>query len=208
MDPKFKTSFIPKQEIRTVGTRPTYGFRYSMLSIIGFVFLFVSMVLAVSVFFYQKTLVKDIENMNAELVATRNRFEPSLISEMLKLDKRLEMVKSLLNNHQATTLVFDLLEQKTLKSIRFTNLQYIANPLGSLSIDLKGEASNFSAVALQSDIFGSEPKLSSPVFSGLNLDEKGSIKFDFKANLNKLDFLYKEILEKIENVGGFNDLDI
>ncbi len=205
MDPKFKTSFIPKQEIRTMGTRPASGFRYSMLSIVGFVLFFISVALAISVFLYQKTLIKNIDTMNAELVATRNKFEPSLISEMLKIDKRLETTKGLLNSHQAATLVFGLLEQKTLKSIRFTSFQYSTSPTGLLTIDLKGEASNFSAIALQSDVFDAEPKLLDPAFSGLNLDEKGSVEFDFKASLNKSDFLYKEVLDRVKNVGGTND---
>lgn len=207
MDPKFKTSFIPKQEIRTMGTRPPSGFRFSILSIIAMVALVASVVLSVSVFLYQKSLVKSINNMNAELVAARSNFEPNFINEMIKLDKRLEMVKSLINNHQAVTIFFDLLEQKTLQSLRFTSFEYSSNAGGALAVTLKGEASNFSSVALQSDVFDAEPKLENPIFSGLGLDDGGNVNFEFKSNLKKSDFLYKQTLEKTKEIKTDN-LDI
>jgi hypothetical protein len=76
---------------------------------------------------------------------------------------------------------FDLLEQATLKSVRFKDFRYNASGDGRSSIALSGEADSFAAVALQSDAFGQSRFIREPIFSNLDLDNKGNVIFDFSA---------------------------
>jgi hypothetical protein len=206
MDPKFKTSFIPKQEVMTSGGRPVSGFRFSLIAIIATALFSISVILSVMVFFYQKSLVNQIKKMNAELVASRNSFDPKFVQDLIGLDKRIEVSKKLLDKHLVITPLFAMLESKTLKGVRFNNLDFKLNSVGTPSLDMNGEASNFSAVALQSDIFSADSVVKNPVFSSLNLDESGIVKFVFKGKLDGESLLYKNFIKSNKTEDATKDL--
>lgn len=191
MDPKFKTSFIPKQEVIATSGRGPVGYRYSVFAVIAITAFVVSLVLAVGVFFFQKSLVKKVEEMNVKLVAYKESFEPNFIQELIDTDRRVEAAKELINKHNVISPLFTLLESKTLEGVRFTSLDFSIEPNGQPSVSLNGEALGFFAIALQSDEFAAEPKIKNPLFSGLDLDEKGNAKFNFKSSLDGEAFLYK-----------------
>lgn len=191
MDPKFRTSFIPKQEIDIPMRDQGEGFRFSFLSIISIVIFAIAAILAIGVFIYQKTLVGSINKMNGELVAARASFEPSFIQELITLDQRIEAAKSIVNSHSVTTPIFKILEDETLQGVRFDSFNYIVDAKGQPAITLNGEAVNLNSVALQSDVFGADERVKNPAFSSLSLDEKGIAKFIFNAGLDAQSFLYK-----------------
>jgi hypothetical protein len=180
------------------GGLPRTGSRFSILSIIALSAFMVAVVLAIIVFIYQRSLVQSVNKMNAELVAARTSFEPGFIDELIKLDRRISAAEEVVAKHTVTTPIFNLLENETLQGIRFVNLDYTVDAKGQPSIDMKGEAVNFLAIALQSDVFGADRKIKNPVFGGLNLDDKGIANFNFKGDLDSSAFLYKNVVEAAE----------
>ena len=87
MEPNFQTSFIPKKPIvkeRAAPSRPV-GF----LLVAAIVILFAVLLLTGGLYFYKTVLVKDIAGMQNTLTLAQSRFEPSKISELQILDKRL-----------------------------------------------------------------------------------------------------------------------
>jgi hypothetical protein len=198
-----QTSFIPKRELYTKVETPVV-YQYSVLSIISFSILALSVVLSVSVFIYQKVLVSRVSKINSELVAKKNAFEPDLIDELIKTDKKIETLKTLLKTKSTVLPVFSMLEESTLETVRFTSLKYFLDSKTGASIDLAGEALSSASVALQSDVLNSYPKILNPDFSSFTISDNGTVKFNFKAGLKKEHFSYSGFI-KDEKVG--NELD-
>lgn len=182
-----------------MGRRLETGSRFSALAIIAVLVLTISVILAIGVFIYQKNLAGDINNMNAQLVAARSSLEPAFVQELITIDKRIESAKSLLNQHNVVTPVFNFLEKETLQGVRFSSFNYTLDSKNQPNIELNGEAANFNAIALQADVFNTNNAIKNPVFGNLNTDDKGVAKFNFKSTLDSSAFLYKNIIDSSGN---------
>ncbi len=197
MDPKLRTSFIPKQEVIMAKDMSKNAHRFSVLSIIAVSVFSIAVILAIGVFIYQRSLVRDINTMNAKLVSAKTAFEPGFIDELVKLDRRISAAEEVLSSHTVTTPIFGLLENETIQGVSFSDFSYILDAKKQPSISMKGQAVNFLAIASQSDVFSSDKKIINPLFSELNLDDKGTANFAFKSSLDSLSFLYKSVFNNV-----------
>jgi hypothetical protein len=151
MDNNFQTSFIPKKalaEDRTATRR-----RVSLYGLIaGFIF-FGALISAAATYFYKGSLTTQIASMSSQLDAARNAFEPSLINELQRLDRRIGSAETLLSNHIVVSPVFTALQSNTLKSIQFTKFSYVTppDPGAPVSIKITGRARDYTSIALESD---------------------------------------------------------
>ena len=114
---------------------------------------------------------------------------------------RMKSAREILDNHKALSVFFDLLETNTLASLQFENFNYKIDETDRISISMNGVAPGFSSVALQSDIFGENKFIQEPIFSNINLDNKGNIIFDFSA------YVDSRLLSYIDNVLPGNSTD-
>lgn len=205
-----QTSFIPRREIYTKREKQPSAIRYSPVFVITFVLLICSILLSTGVFIYKQVLVKRITEINAKLVAEKNAFEPKLIEELVKTDSNIEALKSLLSEKVSLLLVFSLLEKETLENIRFLSFKYALTPEGVPTLDLEGEALSPATIALQSDVFNTDPKIIKPTFSGLSIAENGTAKFNFHGDLDKKHFLFNDLVNpqsEKENNGNGTDVN-
>ena len=120
MAEKFNTSFIPK---KTEAPRHKRQSRSLLALIISIVFI-ISLASAVGVFFYEKLVESSIERKKESLEKAREAFEPSLIEELARLDRRLFTAQSLVDNHLAISTLFDSLNLITVTNLRMTNFTY------------------------------------------------------------------------------------
>lgn len=184
MEQNAHTSFIPKRSL-SVGAQDRM--KKKSRGSIGIVFLLTLIIFigavaaAIGMFLYHQFLLQNIEEKSASLKLARARFEPALIEEMSRLDARLQAAEDILREHKAVSSFFNLLEDNTIVSIQFKNLEYKTDETGRAKVSMKGTASNFGSVALQSDIFGKNKFIHEPIFSNLNLDNRGNVIFDFSA---------------------------
>ncbi len=186
-------SFVPKKPITSQKkTKKTSGGLFLGISLIVFILLSGS---TASVYFYKIYLEKKVENQRVSLERAKEAFEPSLIIELKKLDARIKSVENILNSHVAFSELFGLLEVETLKTIRFNNFNYSIENNNEIEIHLSGEAKSYSSVALQSDIFGESKFIKNPVFSGLSLNDEGSIFFNISARVDPQLVLYNKSLD-------------
>lgn len=187
MEPKFKTSFIPKQSLAQAAmpqkrfARPSST--HGVFFVVSFVIFLVSLVGAGGVFFYTKYLESSITSKQESLARAREAFEPDTIKVLARVDKRIEAAKLILEEHIAPSVLFALLEQTTLKSVRFDSFTY-TNTTSGVSLDLKGEAKDFSGLALQSDVFGSNQALRNPVVHEFDFNEKRTVSFGISAGVD------------------------
>ncbi len=195
MDTKFQTSFIPKNPLvgsAAVKRKP----HTSLVSIIVILIFVISILGSALVFAYEKFLEKRIASMQDDLKAAEQRLDPGLITEWVRLDKRIESSKDLLHTHLAVSSFFDMLEGMTLKNVYFKNFGYQLTANGRVAIAMDGEADSFASVALQSDEFAKNAKvINNQLFSNIDLTQTGNVVFRFTATLDPSVISYeKEIM--------------
>jgi hypothetical protein len=194
MDPNFQTSFIPKKPMvteRAVVTRSV-----GILTTLSFFVLFTVLLASGGLFFYKTILAKNITEMQNQLEVAKNRFEPSKISELQLLDKRLRASSDILSRHIAISPVFQALSELTMKTVRYTKFSYVLGDEKDARVTIKmtGVAVGYSSVALQSDLFANNKNLINPVFSNLTLDDKGNVVFDLEFLVEPAFVDYKQML--------------
>ncbi len=194
MEQNFQTSFIPKKPM--VEERALSPRSVSLLMVIASFILFTVFLATGGLFFYRAIAQKNSDNMANQLNQAKNRFEPSLITDLQVLDKRLRASTEILDKHIAITPIFLTLEKLTMKTVRYTQFGYAVDSERGKKILVKmsGQAIGYRSVALQSDLFAQNPNLIDPVFSNLTLDEKGNVLFDLEFLVEPSFVDYKQML--------------
>ncbi|MDO8594715.1 MAG: hypothetical protein Q7R93_04360 [bacterium] len=190
---QLQTSFIPKKS--PMIAPPTVGFgghTINLFAVIGLIVFFLAAGLAATVFFYRAYLVQTIGDMDTSLAAAKKSFEPEFIDKASRLNFRIMGAKELLDTHRALSPLFDILEKKTLESVRFQDFNFSVIGGSEISLLMTGQAKSFNAVALQSDVFGTEPSFKDPIFSNFNLSENGDIIFNFRTTIDAKLLRYRE----------------
>lgn len=203
-----QTSFIPKRDLYSKNEKTSKDFTYSPFIVVSFALLVFSIFLSTGVFLYKRSLVKQITEINATLLAQKNSFETALIDDLVKTDGAIESLKSLLKEKVSIVPVFSLLERQTLENVRFVNFKYTLSNEGVGVIDLEGEAISPSTVALQSDNFNIDPKIVKPIFSDLVINENGTARFKFHSELKKSNFLFSDLFNPIEESSEESSVNI
>lgn len=197
MDTKFQTSFIPKKPLMPTGGRIKTSHGISFFSIIVILILLVALLGAGVVFSMERYYTNRVTTMAAELQAAEDSLNQGEIAEWVRLDKRIEIGKTLLENHLAVSSFFDLLQQMTLKSIQFRNFSYAVAPGQKVAINMDGLADSFAALALQSDELAKQSKsISNQLFSNIDQDKtSGKINFKFSALVDPMLISYQKTLD-------------
>jgi hypothetical protein len=186
MDSKFQTSFIPKRPVVTSMEAPiNVKHPVNLISVIC-TLIFVAAVLATGgMFAYERYLTGKISQMDSQLVAAKSSIQSDLINQFVRLDNRLTTSNALLRNHVATSILFGALQDQTVKNIQFKDFGYTTEESGgTIAVVLHGQATSYNAIALQDGIFAQDKYIQDPVFSDMDLDEKGNVIFSFKANID------------------------
>lgn len=176
---------------RAVSSEPV-----GILFVVSMILLFVVILATGGLYFYKGIVQKNITGMENTLSLAQNRFEPSKISELQVLDKRLRASSEILAKHVVITPVFDALQKITMKTVRYTKFSY---DLGTgrnavVNIRISGQAIGYRSVALQADLFTKNKNLIDPVFSNLTLDTSGNVLFDLEFSVDPSFVNYKQTL--------------
>ena len=194
MDQNFQTSFIPKKPI--VEERVTHTESVGFLFVLSILILFVILLGTGGLFFYKTSVVKNNADMTVSLNNVQNSFEPSKITELQLLDKRLNAANEILSNHIAISPVFAELQKITMETVRFTDFSYNFGTTANANVDIKmsGVATGYRALALQSDLFDQDKYFINPIFSNLTLDSSGNVLFDLDFSVPYSFVNYKQAL--------------
>ncbi|MEK7579419.1 MAG: hypothetical protein AAB460_02740 [Patescibacteria group bacterium] len=190
MAQEFQTSFIPKKTFEGTPVHTKVGIG-GILSIIAASLFVLSLLISGGVFLYERFLETSLTRKKETLEQAKKAFEPELIRELSRLDARLSLAGDLLDAHVAPSGMFDLLEDLTLETVRFTSFGYGIEE-GGVRVTLQGEARSFASVALQSDEFAKNRSVRDPIFSGLTLDERGDVEFTVSALVDPKVLSYKD----------------
>lgn len=202
MEPKFQTSFIPK-ESGVPGGALSARAGINLFLLLGLVLFFAVALVSVGTVFYGKSLRADLVTKEGQLKNAREAFGPALIQELKRLSERIENAKGLLSSHLSFGEFFNLLESATLKTVSFTDFTLAIGDKGAIQVSMKGLANGFNSVALQSDAFGKQKFIKNPIFSDFTLDKSGRVTFAVVADVEPSILVYKDLIEKAsDNSGG------
>lgn len=194
MDPRFQTSFIPKKPVMGSSSSPTKTI--NLFALIATLIFIATIALAISVFFYNSLIVKQITDAKTTLDRAKGAFEPDLINKIVRLDTRIGVAQTLLANHLATSYFFDIIERVTLKTVRFKDFSFEYLAKDKVLVSMKGQAQSFTSVALESDALNAEKTLKDTIISDLALDAIGTVSFNVVTTVDSSSVIFKDILKQ------------
>ncbi|HEY4509208.1 MAG TPA: hypothetical protein VJC13_02930 [Candidatus Paceibacterota bacterium] len=195
MEPKFQTSFIPKKPIgSTVSPSSNISAGGSLFSSIATVVFVITLLTSGALFVYKNILSGQVEQYDKEINDASNAIQPQKIQDLIDANSRVTVTKTLLDNHVVVSKLLTLLNDLTIKRIRFTSLNYInKNKESSLSISL--EAQTYNALVQEQSLLQSNEFIKNPVFSNFSLGDNGFITVDFSATVDPSLVSYKKSVE-------------
>lgn len=202
MESQIKSSFIPPDTGAVPQPRRSKksgGVDLALLA--GVILLVASLAIAVGVFLYVQYLENSLASKQEQLERARAAFEPSLIEELTRLDNRLTLAGDLLYNHTAPSELFRVLEELTLETVSFRDMQFMVESPSRMSLTLSGDAASVNSIALQADLFGKHTAISSPIFSNINRAQNGIVQFDVSALINPNAIKYVNVF-RARSTGG------
>lgn len=179
-------SFIPKQAT----SRPIYEKETSISLIFSVTLLIISGLTFGGSYIYKKVLKNNVDELKNTIEKSEIIPEQSLIDELKNTSEKIENAKTLIAKHKTFGPLFDILEESTLKSVRFLNFEYsITDNKPQISMD--GVAGSYSSLALQVDSFEENAGVKEVIVSNISIAEGGKINFSIKIIINPSVLIYK-----------------
>lgn len=204
METMMPTSFIPKRPVNTEPLTPkTRSHSGSFLSLIATLAVFVTAVSYVGIFLYTKQLNSQKIKIDTQIADAKKGIGTTFLSDMKRLDGRIESVKTLLGKHIVVSPIFMALEQTTLHSIQYKSFTYEyaqdqTNLLPTVKVTLTGVSKGYPTIALQSDAFTQNSLIKNPVFSGLTVDDKtNAVSFKLTFDVDPAALSYEAFINSL-----------
>lgn len=181
MDPnQITTTFIPKKPLQEVvtGSPVRSSAPTGTLLVLAIIIMVLTIASLGGLLFYNKFLESNITQLQTSITRSEKEYEPTLLADLTKLDKRLKNGSMIINQHLAISPIFDLIEQNTLKTVRFSKFDFKNSETGMYLVTLAGEADNYQSIAMQSQSFGDVAAFKGIIFSDFTLTPKNRISFN------------------------------
>lgn len=218
MDKKNKISFIPQKPIsrkKHVSERPI-----SLMVTVSFLLFFLTLGAFGGMFFYYNNIKKITAAKQLELSASKQRLDPdNAMERAAEFQKKINSIKKLLSSHIASSAIFSLLEDITLKSISFSSYNFsLSKDINrpninnikeassnnktpqTYSVDMKGVAPSYASLAYQSDVIKKEinknKRISDFDISNILLNEKGDVSFKLKLYILPSFVAYNSVINQ------------
>lgn len=138
--------------------------------------LFLSLISAAGIFFYQKEMEKQLTKAKEELGTRSTSDNEKKIAEIETFYHKLRTANMLLENHRAPSKLFTELERITKKTVQLTSLTYTYDPGFDIELELAADTDELASVLLQKRKLLSESLFSVVSVSGIasSLDTPGT----------------------------------
>lgn len=167
--PKFVSFSAPQME-------------FSALAKIGLAAVLVFVIAAAGLYVWKYNLNNKVKNLNSELQRITGQRDALLESRLQNLNTVLEVFKNVLDDHNYWSLLFKMLEEKTLNTVAFKSFD---GDDSASAVIMEGTAPSYGALAQQVKIFENTNGVVSANASGIALSETGKINFTIKITFNK-----------------------
>ncbi|MEX0935024.1 MAG: hypothetical protein WDZ70_01730 [Candidatus Paceibacterota bacterium] len=191
------SSFIPKEPISSGKKKSSSRKKgpINLFMVIALTLFIAVLIGAVGVFVYERATLARIESKRTQLSNVQESLNKELIQELVRFDTRIDEGEKLIQNHIAVSPFFHLLEERTLRSVRFTSLQFgQVEDSDKYQVSLSGVTSNYTNVAVQLDEFGSSNAFRNPIVSNFGLNDQGDVTFTVTMDIDRSLISYVENL--------------
>lgn len=161
-----------------------------------------SILAAGAVFGYQLYLKGALSSKSAQLDAAQQSIDVDKVEGFIRLKNRLSSVKQLLDQHIELTNFLDVLEARTLQTVRFNSLTVTVATDRSALVEMAGTARSFNALAAQSSAFAAEKRIKRAIFSGITVNANGTVSFNLTATIDPRLITSGEALSGVRDAGG------
>ncbi len=199
MEPKFNTSFIPKKSLKadviggSHGGKNSYVKRRTVRGPGFFLMLLIfiaSVSASIGMFVLIKSVESNIQTKTKTLNSQKDLFNKDDIDMLVKAQVHLDSAKKILENHIAITELFNLLEDITLKSVQYTEMEYEDSD-DKIIATITGVTKGFQEVALQTSEYRNKKNASgglrNPILKELERDsEDKSVNFTVDVSVDKI----------------------
>jgi len=200
MEPKFQTSFIPKKPISSPdGAGIAVVRRTNIFSIVASVVFIMTALVSVAMFLYKNILNEQIKKSDASVAEARLAYEPEIIQDLIDVSTKINSSKGLLENHVVASEVLNLIEELTVRRMRFDEFLYKNDGIGLPEVKMRGEVQSYNALAQQQEIFFANDYMKEPKFSGMTLAENGFVRVNFTTSLDPSLVSYKKAINALPN---------
>lgn len=199
MEPKFQTSFIPKNPVvsNQAPVQPITNLSFSLGPIVATVLFMISLILSIGLFIYERQINTKISEAKDSIELAKQAFEPKVVADLILISDQMESVKTILNNHVVVSNLLAILQSLTIPSVRFTSFSFDNKPDGNLKVSIEGETVSYSHVARQASVFGSSEFLKNIYFSSIDLSDKGLVTMKLSTDVLVNAVSYAEAIKRL-----------
>ncbi len=144
-----------------------------------------SVVASLGVFGFGEYLKSVEKSKSAQLAEAEASISGEAVEDFIRSRDRFIAADGILDAHVAISNFFTLLEDITLVNVRYSGFNFGTLEDGTAEITLSGTARSFNALAAQSAIFSKEQDIRRAIFSGIDVDEDGTVSFEITAELDR-----------------------
>lgn len=220
--PRPTTTPVPNAIPKLVKKKHTFRV-FSFLSTSA---ILLSIVSAVGVFAYSQISLQQLNAAKQTLAEASSVDTRSKVEELEIFHQKITTAQNLIDNHIASSKIFQRLEEATKASVRITSLDYTYDPGFQALLEVTASSKDYMSIALQNIAFLNNPiyneyvldKISSPSVDGsitelpktdienFELSENTNILFAVRGEVNKKDVLYtgdnRDYLQNFESHNG------
>ena len=142
-----RSSFSQTQSAIPEQIKKTHTIR--LFSVLGTAMLVCSLLSVAGVFLYKGYLEKELESLKGELSTLSQGDNDRKMLEIQQYDQKLNVARTLLDNHIAISRLFDTVGLSTKETVRFKEIDYKYDPGFDAEVKLSGDTKELQSVALQ-----------------------------------------------------------
>lgn len=204
MEPVTPTSFIPKRPVVTTPTadNAASGVTVGIVSLITVVVVIGTAASYAGVYFYKQQVEQEKIALQKTITQAKDGLGADFISDMKRLNDRIDGVKKLLNQHVVVSPIFKALQDTTLQSIQYKDFSYelatdSTTKTDMVKVKVTGTAKSYATIALQADAFSQSDIIKNPVFSNLSVDDKKRVTFTLNFSVLAANLSYQTFIDTL-----------
>jgi hypothetical protein len=196
-----QTSFIPKQNFTKTATAVASQASVGLLLLVSLIIFGASLVLFAGAYGYHYMLNNEINRpcvtgsdegcgLRATLEQNKRELQIDRIIGFSRLDAKMKTASSIIAEHRTLIEFFNLLQDETIETIRYTKLDYNID-----GVSIEGLARGYEDVAVQAKVFGESELVTEASFSDLGLDKAGNVIFKLNLKVDPDVFNYENVMK-------------
>jgi len=160
------SSFIPKRKANGL-LKPSGSRNIFVLSLVSYALFIAAPVAAAAVFIYQKYTDNTFQQNVVNLDVASKSFNEADMLRVLDFHERLKFSNQIFDSQVSLTSLLNILEQSTVKTVKFNSLKISQAEAGSLLAEAELSADSFDAVIFQRGQYENNQSLASSSFTNL-----------------------------------------